>query len=155
MLDGKAKGSRFERYLSKLHTEITGIPFDRTFRSGGGTQKGDIAPVQGNYFPFCIEAKHRENVWTIDNLIDKKGPLWDWWYKIKDEAKSIGVTPLLIAKRNRKPTLVMSTEQIIDILGMSEGVDNIFITKDKQKTEVIVITEDDYIKYLRKTYENR
>lgn len=142
MTNGKQKGNRFERYLVKRHEEVYGIPFERTFRSGGGAQKGDIAPIQGHDWPFVIEAKHREGCWTIDALVEGKGAILSWWTKIKEEARSINRLPQIFAKRNRRSTMVMVCELGFQVLREWYVVETYFRGNDLEGEYYYLIPED-------------
>lgn len=104
-IDGKEKGSRFEREICADFSRWTGVPWDRTFRSGGGKVKGDIAPVNGSSI-FCVELKRREK-WSLEDFWYRKGEAWNWWTKLCKEAREGDQHPLLIAKRSRKEAVAV------------------------------------------------
>lgn len=104
-INGREKGGRFEREIAKVFSEWTGEVWDRVFRSGGGKAKGDITPVNAGS-RFCIELKRRE-CFSIDLLWQGKGEALEWWIKLKKEAREGKQMPMLIAKRNRSPTVVI------------------------------------------------
>ena len=105
MLNSKQKGNRYEKNVADFFEEVSGVPFSRTFASGGQNQKGDIVPV-GYDWPFVVEIKNRES-WSVEHFWTLKGPVWDWWKKLQSEAKLVQKKPMLVLKKNRFPALVM------------------------------------------------
>lgn len=103
VINGKAKGSRFENEVKKDFARWTGSKWERTFRSGGGEQKGDIAPVD---LPqnFIVEIKFRQS-WNPGQLLLGIGPFFDWWLKLKGECLE-SQFPLLVLRRNHFSRLV-------------------------------------------------
>lgn len=108
-INGKAKGSLFEREICKKLEEITGVKWERTFRSGGGKVKGDINPVN-RVNPFCIELKNRQS-WSVDQFLSECKEVDKWWTKICEECSNFEA-PMLILKRNRLPALVMVSRKL-------------------------------------------
>lgn len=104
-INGREKGARFERDMSKAFSDWTGCVWDRTFQSGGGKQKGDIAPVNGAS-SICVELKRRE-AWSLDQLLTSKGDIWEWWGKLKKEAREGRQHPVLVVKKNKLDALVV------------------------------------------------
>ena len=118
---GKQKGSNFERevaaelskWISKTRTDL----FRRTVLSGGQfTQSknargepGDLGPNDPKAFPFIsrfvVECKH----WAYLELIDviwKNHELYSALLKVQKEAKDANKEWMLIARQNRRPTLL-------------------------------------------------
>lgn len=157
---GKQKGSSFERkvcvqlslWVSKgKHKDL----FWRSAMSGGratvfhksGTtirQAGDICAVapQGHRFTsiYFIECKHVKSLDIASFILDGKGTLAKFWAKASKQARDHMRRPLLIAKENRRPTLVLCIHN--SILGdirpksyVSGGVD-IFYLDDVLKIGV-------------------
>lgn len=104
-INGKAKGSRYENTIAKDFTSLTNVLWDRTFRSGGGAEKGDIHPV-GSLSQYCVEIKNRQS-WSIDDLFHGKGEVIDWWMKLCKEARDGKQLPMLVCKRNRLPAVAV------------------------------------------------
>lgn len=125
---GKHKGAAFEREIcSKLSLWIThGKRTDTLWRSAmsGGRatvakakgidvrQCGDICPVAEEAYEFCskwfIECKHVRHL-ALDHMIVKgTGPLAKFWEKAVTEAKRYGRDPMIIARQNGWPTIVIT-----------------------------------------------
>ena len=135
MANGKAKGSGFEREVSKKlslwWSEGTDDSlFWRTQNSGGrftvrkkvglqtDGQIGDIASTSPLSKPFTdtfvVELKSYKNInlWSI--ITGAKGTLVDWWDKLSNEAYEDHKIPLLIVKENFKPILLFSNVLLDD-----------------------------------------
>lgn len=124
----KQKGSSFERKICKtLSLWVTNFKnedvFWRSAMSGGratmgmrrGTalrrQSGDISSVapEGHIITdkFFIELKHYKNLSVDSFFLTGKGALAGFWAEAVREAKKYGKHPLLIARQNNKPLLLM------------------------------------------------
>jgi hypothetical protein len=125
---GKGKGSSFERKLCKaLSLWITDGARDdclwRSAISGGRAtvargkgkliahQAGDVAAVhaEGHVLTdnFFIEAKHYRKLGTAAFLTSRPSLLGRFWDHAVNEAKLYQRVPMLIAKENNVPTLVL------------------------------------------------
>ena len=111
MKNGRRKGSKFELDMVKEFTKWTGIPWEKTFRSGGGKQKGDILPVNKGS-RIILELKNRES-WDHKNFFDGKGPIYSWWDKVVEEASSFQCEPVLILKKNYSKALVCCSPSLL------------------------------------------
>lgn len=125
MVNSKAKGSQFEREVCvKLSLWLTkGQNKDvlwRTAMSGGRAtvgrgkvrQCGDICSVAeeghvltNNYF---IECKHVRDLQFDMFILHDKGYLARYWMTARTQARKYGLQPLLIAKANRFPIVVLT-----------------------------------------------
>lgn len=125
---GKRKGSAFEREVCKqLSLWITGgrrkDVFWRSAMSGGRAtvglksqqiirQHGDICAVspEGHNLSneFYIECKFYKDLKIELFLLDDGGPLGKMWRDVCEAARPYGKQPLLIAKSNRSPTLMIT-----------------------------------------------
>src|SRR6202035_3420437 len=124
---GKAKGSTFERLVAtKLSLWVTNDKkkdvFWRSAMSGGRAtvalkkgdlirQSGDICSVAPEGFPltdkFYIELKFYRNL-NIVAFLFGKGVLAKFWDETCKQAKKHKKLPLLIAKENHMPILILS-----------------------------------------------
>lgn len=132
----KAKGSSFERDVCKKLSlwASSGLREDLYWRSSmsGGrstiqakkgkqnlTQAGDISSIDrvGAEFieQFCVECKHYKVLDLIPGIIHNRGALYGFWKRLIKDAAGAKKLPILIAKQNRLPALVLLTE-----LGASE-----------------------------------
>lgn len=128
----KAKGSSFERLICKQlslwvsHGEREDV-FWRSAMSGGratvrGTavrQAGDICAVapEGHDFTkqFFVECKHVKKLALDQFLIKNTGPLRQFWLKLLKQADRHSRCPMLIARQNGWPTLVITLRgRIVD-----------------------------------------
>lgn len=127
---GHAKGAAFERdTCKKLSMWISDGKRDdllwRTAMSGGratvqmkigitnNAQAGDIAsidPASAAFIrTFLVECKHYADLNLLSGVLKTKGTLCDFWFRLKKEALKYNRIPLLIAKQNLYPTMVITT----------------------------------------------
>ena len=129
MANGKAKGSEFERFVSKSlskwwskgerddlfwRTQSSGGRFTQRKKKGIDThhQGGDVCNVhpESELFSsvFYVECKNYKCVglWSI---ITGKGMLLEWWRKAFSDATQSNKIPLLIVKENNRPILVFTS----------------------------------------------
>jgi hypothetical protein len=130
---GKGKGSAFERKVCAAlslwvtkgkHKDV----FWRSSMSGGratihvkrgdkNRQAGDIAAVtpEGHEFTdaFLIECKHLKNLSIQGFFLSGIGPLAGFWAKAKKQARDHGKRPMIIARQNLYPTIVITTRDVI------------------------------------------
>lgn len=148
MSNGKAKGSEFERYISKTFSKWWSKNerddlFWRTHNSGGRFtvrqkkgfdthhQGGDICDVHpdGKLFCdlFCIECKSYKDIglWSI---VTGSGLLVDWWKKLEEACKQDGKNPILITKSNNKPILLFTNDNVGSLLGSFFSVRPVFVS---------------------------
>lgn len=128
---GKEKGARNERRLSReLSLLISNGERDdllwRSAMSGGaattgkrrglnrGAQSGDLSSIDGTSHwlvrDWYIEAKHYRDLQILRGLLVNTGRLHRFWLKTVKEAKHYGKRPMLIAKQNRLPELLIITK---------------------------------------------
>jgi hypothetical protein len=132
---GKPKGSKFEREVcSKLSLWITkGEHKDALWRSSmsggratvhvkkGGTnrQAGDICAVapEGHVLTdkFYIECKHYKSLDLGNFFLGRNGRLRKFWYKTVAQATKHNRNPMLIAKQNNVPALVLIRAGDLDV----------------------------------------
>lgn len=125
---GNAKGSAFERKVCKLlslwvsrgrRTDL----FWRTSASGARAtvarrrgvvvrQGGDICAVapRGHTLTdtWYLECKHYKRIDLAQFIFTGEGKLASWWTKCKREARDHGKAPMLIAKQNFMPAIVVT-----------------------------------------------
>ena len=115
IVQGRKKGSKFERDIAKEISEWTGVEFKRTPMSGGWAKTGDITPKDPKAmvdFPFSIECKNQE-VFSSAMLMDCIGKrkfnasIKSWWKQCTDDAKKAKKKPLLVMTRAREPVFLM------------------------------------------------
>jgi hypothetical protein len=127
---GKQKGSSFERAVcARLSMWITkgekedvfwrsamsggrGTQLKARFAATGGHAVGDICAVapEGHALTdkFFVECKHVKNLSIQTFLLgQEKGLLHSFWQKACEQAKQHGKEPMLIAKQNFQPTLLV------------------------------------------------
>lgn len=136
-MNSKAKGSEFERKISKqLSKWLTNGERDDTIwrsRSSGAyatnrmkkgiKSKGNAGDLTSTSEEskrflelFTIECKNYKKL-DLYNLIEKKGQIIDWWDKLKKEtAEQDGKFSLLIFKESRKPIMCLSQQYFFESL---------------------------------------
>lgn len=126
---GPAKGSKFERDICKRLSQFvdpssTEPIFWRSASSGGRAtiqnkggikntrQLGDIIPTgtEGAWLAeyFIVECKHNKKLDLENFFIKQTGKLWKFWKKLKKDCKQHERAPLLIARQNNTPTLLIT-----------------------------------------------
>jgi hypothetical protein len=125
----KAKGSAFERLLCrKLSLLVSeGKRTDLYWRSAmsGGrarlqlnkdivnqTQAGDVSSISELGFwlinAYTIEAKHYKDLQLASGFLSNTGALHDFWRQLRQDCMITRKLPLLIAKQNNRPTIMLT-----------------------------------------------
>lgn len=125
---GKAKGASFERKVCEdlsrfVEPDGEDTLYWRSAMSGGRgtvqakkgiknkTQLGDITCVhsKGEWLTnlFVIECKFYAKLEIESSLLNKKGKLYKFWKQIRKIARKNDRHPILIAKQNRTPILMI------------------------------------------------
>jgi hypothetical protein len=125
----KSKGSSFERVICRKLSLLAsdGKRTDLYWRSAlsGGrarlqlnkdiinqTQAGDISSISELGFwlinVYTIEVKHYKDLQLTSGFLNNTGFLHDFWSKLKDDCRVSGKLPLMIAKQNNRPTLMLT-----------------------------------------------
>lgn len=132
MTIGKIKGGEYERNISKkLSLWISQEKRDDLFwrTSGSGSrhtirykknlttegQVGDItytcSGVSEEFLKvFCLEIKFYKDINLWGTVTKSKVGLLDFWEQADEQAKKVGKIPILIAKQNYKPALLISNK---------------------------------------------
>lgn len=114
MANGKKKGSKNERTLSKWFSDWSGYEFTRVPASGGLRWKktdnitGDIIcadPRHSRRFPFSIETKSYKDINFEHIIIGVKNiKVMEFWQQAKDDAERASMkVPLLFMRYNGMP----------------------------------------------------
>lgn len=155
MINGKAKGNRFELDVAKMLTEWSGKTFHRTPQSGAlhwDNDKrvvSDIVPPQDLGFPFSIECKSQEVPWDFDSLITGKSTIWKFWNQCCRDAMSEKMEPLLVFSKNYRKTYAMIYRVAYNKLGKNltnvsvqtvEGMD-VVIVDFKELLDSLTLSE--------------
>lgn len=148
MVNGKAKGNRFELTVAKMLSEWSGEKFHRTPQSGAlhwDNDKrvvSDIVPPQGIGFPFSIECKSQEVTWDFDTFITGTSPIWKFWSQCCRDAMSEKMEPLLVFTKNYRKIYVMMNRLVYDSLGKSISRVNI---QTVNGIDVVVLDFKDFL----------
>jgi hypothetical protein len=130
---GKGKGSAFERKVcAQLSLWVTNGKkkdvFWRSSMSGGratihvkrgdkNRQAGDIAAVAAEGYEFTdvffVECKHVKSLALQGFFLSNIGPLAKFWKKVSKQARDHGKLPMIIAKQNMYPVVVVTTRDVI------------------------------------------
>ena len=153
----KSKGSAFERTICKaLSTWVSRGEredlFWRSAMSGGRAtvhkDKGKVADHAGDITAtseaghkltnqFYIECKFYKDL-NIDGFLFGTGNLHKFWQKCKEEANQYGKAPMLIAKQNRTPVLVvfhMDSDPVAQDFHFATMDANVYLFDELMKTE--------------------
>lgn len=84
MNKSKEKGSRFERRVAKLFSEVFNRKLRRTPLSGGHSIKSDIYDPDNDNFPYFIECKYRES-YNINSILNGTSPLFKVYERTLEE----------------------------------------------------------------------
>lgn len=158
---GKAKGGGFERLVSKrLSLWVSGGKdedlFWRSALSGGRAtvalkkgqtlkrQSGDISSVgEGGHVLtnfWYLECKFYANLDILNFIFLGRGKLQKFWKTALKEAKRYDKLPMLIAKQNRFPIIVVvKADTLNDVL---EGTPNIICVRRYKMNVDIYLFED-------------
>lgn len=130
-INSNEKGARYERKVCGVFSrwcsdDTRDDLFWRSAMSGGratlhsrtgrknSSQSGDISAVDTLGAPliesFFLECKHLESLEIHRWIYNGKTPLDEIWDKTLRDAEFQDKIPLVVAKQNRQPELVMSTE---------------------------------------------
>jgi len=137
---GKQKGSAYERKICQQLSLWISVGknkdlFWRSAMSGGratvavkkgvslARQAGDITATapEGHQLTdlFYIECKFYQNLRTDQFFFKSTGPLANFWNETCKQAEKYGRKPLLIAKQNRLPSLVLSIPGSLPVVDIS------------------------------------
>jgi len=126
MVQGHIKGPKGENEVVKLLSRWWSqfeldVQFKRTPKSGGwgnsevrGDMKvaGDICTTSQRW-PFTVEVKRRES-WTFGAFSEGRlSPVWKWWRQCINAAAEEDRIPLLWARKNRRPWIVLAPERLL------------------------------------------
>ena len=104
----KAKGRRFQQQIcGDLLTHLPIEPGD-IMSTGMGQSGCDVylSPAARRVFPYGVECKNVEKV-----------ALWESWRQCETNAGKVGLTPLLLIKRNREePLAVLRWGDLLQLL---------------------------------------
>lgn len=149
-INGKNKGSEYERKIAKSLSGWWQEPFQRTPASGGlqwqndNRVAGDIVTPEKSKFPFVVECKKREN-WNIEQLIKDTGDIEKWWAQVTKDCTRTSLRPMLIFSKNFAPDYVMVLEQdFVDMTGNKEIKLPHFIVRGEKYNRVIMLLPDLY-----------
>lgn len=146
-VNGKAKGSEYERKIAKLLAKWSGMELRRTPLSGGWARQnprasGDIVCITGDDFPLHVECKDQES-YSWETALHGKGPLVDWW------DQTIRTCP-----EGKIPVLVFSRAYYDDwVMIRKEDVPAYFLMNDEVFSTVIYL-KNRYIILLKEVLEN-
>jgi hypothetical protein len=128
-LGSKNKGSAFERQICrKLSLMVSDGKrtdcFWRSAMSGGRArlqvnkdiintmQSGDISSISTDGFwlitAYTIEVKHYKDLQLASGFLNNSGFLYSFWESLKNDCRVTKKLPLLIAKQNNRPTIMLS-----------------------------------------------
>lgn len=113
IINGRNKGSTFERNVAKEVSNWTGILFTRSPSSGGWNQTGDITPKNPQHmvdFPFNLELKNQEilqfsHIFQVPK--NKKTPIRKWWKQAYLDAIKSGKIPVLVFTKSHEEVFCM------------------------------------------------
>lgn len=160
MANGKKKGSKNERELSKWWQSWTGLEFTRVPASGGLRWKktdnisGDIVcadPKGIRKFPFTVEAKSYQGINFEHLLLDNKNiKVLQFWEQAKEDAERAQKEPLLFMRYNGMPKstwfVVMNLKTFNTILKINKGNIDKYIILEIGYYRLVLMTTTDLIK---------
>ena len=159
---GKLKGGAFERLIcSKLSLWVTngkaGDVFWRSAMSGGRAtvgkakgkdfrrQSGDISAVapEGHTLTnaFYIECKHVADLQLASFVLNRAGKLFNFWMKTKAEARAHNKLPMLIAKQNHFPIILLTSESHLRMTGKLDVLATVWGVCDLYLFDYVISTQ--------------
>jgi hypothetical protein len=72
---------------------------------------GDLLVTPGSKWPWSVEVKRREGWSPARALSGLASPLWTWWAQATRDAATIGLYPMLWARRSRGQWIVLVPEK--------------------------------------------
>ena len=93
MVNGRTKGSAFERQVAKELFLLTGVTFKRDLEQCRDAGRGDLVPDDNN-FAFLIECKR---------YASGTGCKPEWKEQASRAAKAAGLIPAVVWKYNHRP----------------------------------------------------
>ena len=116
----KRKGKTYERRCAKILKEFTTVNFRSTPGSGGFNKQGvsireelfcgDLISDSPK-FRYCIESKNRDSFsWTAILKSPETAEFTKWWHQCVEDAKTVGLEPLLFFKPNNRDDFIVMTE---------------------------------------------
>ena len=134
-INGRNKGSTFERKIAKHLSDWCGYECRRTPMSGGWSkQSGDITPKHPEdmiRFKFNIECKN-QNILKVQTLFTfpKSTLIKKWWKQCSSEAKANKKYPLLVFTRPQIPIFVMTEIKYIKQIWNNHKSNITFLLRD-------------------------
>tara|TARA_R110002074_G_scaffold127756_10_gene267544 strand:+ start:2290 stop:2808 length:519 start_codon:yes stop_codon:yes gene_type:complete len=119
--NSRTKGNTFERQIAKLlNDRFNTTEFSRSPGSGAFATThtlpdhlkiyGDlITPVK---FKFCIECKKGYNNQNLYSLYNYSSEIWKFIEQSEKDSEKCGLTPMVIFKQDRQPTLAIIPQAI-------------------------------------------
>lgn len=116
----KRRGKTYERRVATLLTEFTGVNFRSTPGSGGYNKQGGVTIREELFcgdliadrsdFLYCIEAKNRE-IFDFNPILKnpETAAFTLWWYQCVQDAKRVGLEPLMFFKPNGSDDFIVIT----------------------------------------------
>lgn len=162
---GKAKGASYERKVCMDLSRFIDPDDDETYywrsaMSGGratvrsrkgistATQLGDITCVhpKGQWLTdlFVIECKFYKDLNIGTSLLFKKGNLYKFWKEVRRIAKKNNRYPMLIAKQNKSPGLVIFSK--FGLRKLKNMRPNITVIAESHRTNMHVVLYDEMFK---------
>lgn len=150
MINGRIKGSSFERKIAKIFQKWTGYEFRRTPQSGGWSHNnadtsGDLICMEkGIDFPLHIECKNTES-WNLQAILSNNcQPFYDW-YKQVDKACPANKKPIIIFSKAYSPEYVtfykhdfFHAYKIIQLT----GTNHIYLKHEADNGRIIILLSD-------------
>lgn len=155
----KRKGNRYELRVAKLLSEFTGRKFRRTPSSGAFNKQGstlfldrafsgDIVPIMEeadtSKFAFSVEAKSYYTGFNMSSSLTSNTNLfYQWWEQCCDDAKTVGLMPLLFFKPNYKDDFVALNKKGAQTLKLTKSnVPRMVLTLSNSLPDAIIVSWD-------------
>lgn len=163
---GKTKGGAYERDICRLlSTWVSNNTnpniFWRSAASGGKAtvgktkqeiniyESGDIAAISPEGYPyierFFFELKHYNNLDIANFFLGRPSQLARFWHIAKKEAIYYNKEPILIAKENYVPDIVVFTPKLFTHLTFL-GTEYTYSVLHKENNDTNVVLLEDFIK---------
>jgi len=164
--DGRVKGNVFENVVCRAISTwivpgdwstcpVFALPFRRRFTDttsleGHWEGGGDILHRPDIEFPFAVECKDREEWGDLDQMVHNPAwKVWDYWDQARAQARLVGLRPILVFKRARRPANALLEQEVAQWLHLAPKDGPVLTVVRAESEPVVVALLDDLVRTSR------